>query len=67
MGKHICNRICADNAVIRIAHFNARLPGVNSIEMLRAYKPDTFKTPGTKVNVNNGNQIFGGRTIIDIL
>ena len=29
------------------------------IEMLRAYKPDTFKTPGTKVSVGSGNTFIG--------
>lgn len=35
------------------------------IEMLRAYKPDRFKTPGSKVNVNTGNQIFTDNVIFD--
>jgi hypothetical protein len=28
------------------------------IEMLRAYKPDTFKTPGTNVNIGTRRDIF---------
>ena len=28
------------------------------IEMLRAYKPDTFKTPGTNVNIGTRGDIF---------
>lgn len=35
------------------------------IEMLRAYKPDRFKTPGSKVNINTGNQILGDNVIFD--
>jgi hypothetical protein len=50
---------------IQIGHitkFDNRL----RIEMLRAYRPETFKTPGSKVNVNTGNQLFtGGNFIID--
>jgi hypothetical protein len=33
--------------------------------LLRAHMPDKFKTPGSKVNVNTGNQVFGPDTIID--
>src|SRR6266478_5841930 len=28
------------------------------IEMLRAYKPDTFKTPGTNVNIGTKRDVF---------
>jgi hypothetical protein len=28
------------------------------IEMLRAYRPDTFKTPGTQVNIGTRGDIF---------
>jgi hypothetical protein len=28
------------------------------IEMLRAYKPDTFKTPGTQVNIGTKGDVF---------
>jgi hypothetical protein len=28
------------------------------IEMLRAYKPDTFKTPGTQVNIGTRGDVF---------
>lgn len=34
------------------------------IEMLRAYKPDRFKTPGSKVTVNTGPNVFGGNNLI---
>ena len=28
------------------------------IELLRAYKPDTFKTPGTQVNIGTKRDVF---------
>lgn len=34
------------------------------IEMLRAYRPDRFKTPGSKVNINTGPNVFGGNNVI---
>src|SRR5205085_2188543 len=33
--------------------FDSRL----AIELLRAHMPNTFRTPGAKVNVNTGNQV----------
>lgn len=44
---------------IRVGHqveYDNRL----RIEMLRAYRPDTFKTPGSKVSVHTGNNLFLG-------
>jgi hypothetical protein len=35
------------------------------IEMLRAYKPKTFTTPGTKIAINTGTMIGGNAVIID--
>lgn len=37
------------------------------VEMLRAHMPQTFKTPGSKVNVNTGNQLIlgGSGTLAD--
>src|SRR5438309_2290881 len=49
---------------IQIGHikkFDNRL----RIEMLRAHMPEKFKTPGSKVSINTGNQVFGGTAIID--
>lgn len=34
------------------------------IEMLRAYKPDRFKTPGSKIAINTGPNVFGGNNLI---
>jgi hypothetical protein len=34
------------------------------IEMLRAHMPDKFKMPGSKVNINTGNQLLGGNNVI---
>src|SRR6266542_3128830 len=36
------------------AKFDSRL----QIELLRAYKPDTFKTPGTQVNIGTKRDVF---------
>jgi hypothetical protein len=35
------------------------------VELLRAHMPTTFKTPGSKVNVNTGNQQIGNNYIVD--
>lgn len=36
------------------------------VELLRAHMPQTFKTPGSRVNVNTGNQLFlDGGGIVD--
>ena len=37
-----------------VRKFDSRL----QIELLRAYKPDTFKTPGTQVNIAARNGVF---------
>ena len=40
--------------------FDSRL----AIELLRAHMPNTFRTPGAKVNVSTGNQLAGGNNYI---
>jgi hypothetical protein len=40
--------------VAYIRKFDSKL----QIEMLRAYKPDTFKTPGTNVNIGTKGDVF---------
>jgi hypothetical protein len=40
--------------------FDSRL----AIELLRAHMPNTFRTPGAKVNINTSNQRAGGNDLI---
>lgn len=44
---------------IRVGHVR-KVDNRLRIEMLRAHMPETFKTPGSKLNINTGNQVLGG-------